>query len=117
MQPVQTVQQPSHQFPSENINSRRHDNGLDLSNVNDVENEDFLNRIKDIKNRIELRRMLAEYEAGNLKPPVYYKNPGAEGGFIGDYIDNDFANTNPYEDEADVRLQPQHYKRTAKLLV
>lgn len=31
----------------------------------------FHNQVKDIKNRIELRRMLAEYEAGKLPPPVY----------------------------------------------
>lgn len=31
----------------------------------------FRNQVKDIKNRMELRRMLAEYEAGDLPPPVY----------------------------------------------
>lgn len=33
--------------------------------------ERLSNQVKDIKNRIELRRMLAEYEAGYLQPPEY----------------------------------------------
>lgn len=31
-------------------------------------------RMNDLKNRIELRRMFSEYMAGNLKPPIYYKD-------------------------------------------
>lgn len=41
--------------------------------------DEFVNRMKDIKNRIELRRMLAQYEAGNLKPPIFYKDTGVDG--------------------------------------
>lgn len=37
-------------------------------------NEKVQNRIKDIKHRIELKKMFAEYEAGNLKPPHYYRD-------------------------------------------
>ncbi|XP_037919651.1 receptor-type tyrosine-protein phosphatase N2 [Hermetia illucens] len=33
--------------------------------------EELADRIKDIVNRIELRRMLARYESGKLSPPVY----------------------------------------------
>lgn len=40
---------------------------------NAVPSEEIENRIKDIKNRIELRKMLAEYESGQLKPPIYYQ--------------------------------------------
>lgn len=40
---------------------------------NAVPSEEIENRIKDIKNRIELRKMLAEYESGHLKPPIYYQ--------------------------------------------
>jgi len=36
--------------------------------------EDKENNIINLKNRIELRRMLAAYESGNLKPSIYYKN-------------------------------------------
>lgn len=49
-------------------------------NIDDTE---LVNRIKDIKNRIELRRMMAEYEAGNLQPPIYYRANGD------DYQDDD----------------------------
>lgn len=36
-------------------------------------NSEVQSRINDIKNRIELKKMFAEYEAGSLKPPVYFK--------------------------------------------
>lgn len=35
-------------------------------------------RVNDLKNRIELRRMLSEYEAGALKPPIFYNDGIAE---------------------------------------
>lgn len=42
----------------------------------DVESNDpeLEERIQDIKNRIELRRMLSEYISGDLKPPIFYKD-------------------------------------------
>lgn len=43
------------------------------------EDNEMENRQKDIKNRIELRKMLAEYESGILKPPIYHTNGGFEG--------------------------------------
>lgn len=42
-------------------------------------NNEMENRQKDLKNRIELRKMLAEYESGILKPPIYHTNAGFEG--------------------------------------
>lgn len=54
-------------------------------------------RVKDIKNRIELRRMLAEYEAGNLKPPIFYRKNGYDvvGENVGsDYVDDTQENNN-----------------------
>lgn len=38
------------------------------------ENIDLENRVQDLKNRIELKRMLSEYTSGVLKPPIYYKD-------------------------------------------
>lgn len=35
-------------------------------------------RVSDLKNRIELRRMLSEYESGSLKPPIFYNDGIAE---------------------------------------
>lgn len=35
-------------------------------------------RVNDLKNRIELRRMLSEYESGALKPPIFYSDGIAE---------------------------------------
>lgn len=39
---------------------------------NDEEN--LQTRMNDLKNRIELRRMLSEYMSGSLKPPIFYKD-------------------------------------------
>lgn len=52
-----------------------HTNGMSESELN----EQIQNRIKDIKSRIELKKMFAEYEAGSLKPPHYYRD-----GIVGD---------------------------------
>lgn len=47
-----------------------------LADTIDTTNEDtdLESRIQDVKNRIELRKMLAEYTAGALKPPIYLKD-------------------------------------------
>lgn len=59
-------------------------------------NAQVQDRIKDLKNRIELRKMFAEYEAGNLKPPIYYKDgivddDNDDGVFDGRQIDSDYS--------------------------
>lgn len=36
--------------------------------------DELQTRIDDMKNRIELRRMLSEYTSGSLKPPIFYKD-------------------------------------------
>lgn len=41
-------------------------------------NNEMENRQKDIQNRIELRKMLVDYESGVLKPPIYHKHGGFE---------------------------------------
>lgn len=38
------------------------------------EQDELQTRIDDMKNRIELRRMLSEYTSGSLKPPIFYKD-------------------------------------------
>lgn len=38
------------------------------------ESENLRTRMDDLKNRIELRRMLSEYLSGSLKPPIFYKD-------------------------------------------
>lgn len=38
------------------------------------EKEELRTRVNDLKNRIELRRMLSAYSAGSLKPPIFYKD-------------------------------------------
>lgn len=42
----------------------------------DIENakQELNNRMNDMKNRIELRRMMSEYASGALKPPIFYKH-------------------------------------------
>lgn len=40
--------------------------------------ETLRTRVNDLKNRIELRRMLSEYESGVLKPPIFYNDGIAE---------------------------------------
>jgi receptor-type tyrosine-protein phosphatase N len=50
----------------EEILERQHEQADELREEQALEN-----RMKDIRNRIELRQMLAAYEAGNLKPPIY----------------------------------------------
>lgn len=40
--------------------------------------ETLRTRVNDLKNRIELRRMLSEYESGALKPPIFYSDGIAE---------------------------------------
>lgn len=42
--------------------------------VKDDEEAALRTRVNDLKNRIELRRMLSEYESGSLKPPIFYKD-------------------------------------------
>lgn len=72
-------------------------------NERDAEQENVLvNRMKDIKNRIELRRMLSEYESGHLKPPIYYKN---------DIIDPEDL----YVDETDEEFTPYPLKNRKRL--
>lgn len=46
----------------------------DDANVEVNDDDDMASRIQDVKNRIELRKMLAEYTAGALKPPIYLKD-------------------------------------------
>lgn len=38
------------------------------------EEDELKTRMNDLKNRIELRRMLSEYMSGSLKPPIFYKD-------------------------------------------
>jgi hypothetical protein len=58
----------------EEIEQRQH------QQVEEFKQEQALeNRVKDIRNRMELRQMLAEYEAGNLKPPIYRSDQIFEG--------------------------------------
>ncbi|XP_055304696.1 uncharacterized protein LOC129569644 [Sitodiplosis mosellana] len=38
------------------------------------EEKELKTRMDDLKNRIELRRMLSEYMSGSLKPPIFYKD-------------------------------------------
>lgn len=45
-----------------------------LSANPEQDDEDLQTRVQDIKNRIELRKMLADYTAGDLKPPIYLKD-------------------------------------------
>lgn len=47
------------------------DDGENDANDNDA---DLESRMQDVKNRIELRKMLAEYTSGALKPPIYLKD-------------------------------------------
>lgn len=54
---------------------------LNIADTNE-DDADLESRIQDVKNRIELRKMLAEYTAGALKPPIYLKD---------DIIDSDDA--------------------------
>lgn len=58
-----------------------------IGDTND-DDADLESRIQDVKNRIELRKMLAEYTSGALKPPIYLKD---------DIIDGDVVY---YRDEA-----------------
>lgn len=50
-----------------------------LDDIGDDDDSDLENRIQDVKNRIELRKMLAEYTAGALKPPIYLKDDIIDG--------------------------------------
>lgn len=59
----------------------------DIGDGSNDDDADMESRIQDVKNRIELRKMLAEYTAGALKPPIYLKD---------DIIDGDDVN---YADE------------------
>lgn len=51
---------------------------FDIEDANDND-ADLESRIQDVKNRIELRKMLAEYTAGALKPPIYLKDDIIDG--------------------------------------
>lgn len=104
MKPLKTIQPPI-KLTSENFNIQPASTNIDLSDVNDINDDrqfydnpipshDLENRIKDIRNRIELRRMLAEYESGHLKPPIYYTN----GVVDADEEDYDDPDTNGYND-------------------
>lgn len=42
--------------------------------VTQNEENELKTRVDDLKNRIELRRMLSEYLSGSLKPPIFYKD-------------------------------------------
>lgn len=68
-------------------------------------NNEMQNKQKDIKNRIELRKMLAEYESGILKPPIYHKNGKFES--LTPNEDNFI-----YEDEPNEELLTPYDKRT-----
>ncbi|XP_031636575.1 uncharacterized protein LOC116349327 [Contarinia nasturtii] len=50
------------------------------------EREELRTRMVDLKNRIELRRMLSEYMSGALKPPIFYKDGIAA---PDDFVQND----------------------------
>lgn len=117
MKPLKTIQPPI-KLTSENFNIQPSSTNIDLSDVNDINddrqfydnpipNHDLENRIKDIRNRIELRRMLAEYESGHLKPPIYYTN----GVVDADEEDYDDPDTNGYNDIR--RYQIPNDKRNA----
>lgn len=79
MRPLKTIQ-PNEPLASEHVSSQP--SGLAELFADETPqyfhghhvNQELENRIKDLRNRIELRRMLAQYEAGLLKPPVYYSN-------------------------------------------
>lgn len=72
--------------------------------------ERFRNQVKDIKNRIELRRMLAEYEAGNLAPPVYNTyNQEVENARASDYTMDEMVPSQYGQQPHQLHLVP--YKR------
>lgn len=80
MKPLKTIQPPT-KLTSELLNLQPSRINFD-ADVNEetpfvdspISSSNLEDRIKDIKNRIELRRMLAQYESGHLKPPIYYTN-------------------------------------------
>lgn len=80
MKPLKTIQPPT-KLTSELLNLQPSRNNFDADVDDDpalvddpISSSNLDDRIKDIKNRIELRRMLAQYESGHLKPPIYYTN-------------------------------------------
>lgn len=82
-----------------------------MENELNGDDEALRTRINDFKNRIELRRMLSEYESGALKPPIFF-NDG-----IVDPNDFDEPNDRPQDNrdvEADLTFLeelPSHDKR------
>lgn len=70
----------------------------------------FRNQVKDMKNRIELRRMLAEYEVGNLAPPVYNTyNQEVENARTSDYTQDEMIPSQYGQQPHRMNLLP--YKR------
>lgn len=69
---------------------------------NDENEADIKTRAQDLKNRIELRRMLSEYTSGALKPPIFYQH---------DIIDVDSA----YDNEPSVDQEPVFLPRQLPL--
>lgn len=69
-------------------------------------------RVNDLKNRIELRRMLSEYESGVLKPPIFYRDGIAEPEEVDQPKGND-RNSDNVETDLDTFLEelPSHDKR------
>lgn len=53
---------------------RNHYNTEREAEEEEEEREELKTRVNDLKNRIELRRMLSEYVSGALKPPIFYKD-------------------------------------------
>lgn len=51
-----------------------YDTQKQLAEEAEEEEEELRTRVNDLKNRIELRRMLSEYSTGSLKPPIFYKD-------------------------------------------
>lgn len=106
---------PMDSAKSKRTGGRRVFNDDDDDSDIDGENRALANRIKDIKNRIELRRMMAEYEAGNLKPPVYYRGPIDVGAvdYPSDAAVNDMIDAPTMDDDEQQQYFRTNDKRTS----
>lgn len=63
-------------FDSSELDVEEPNAPYDYRNHYETQNEEneLKTRMDDLKNRIELRRMLSEYMSGSLKPPIFYKD-------------------------------------------
>lgn len=82
------VQQPQQPFALPLMQKRQHLQSLPLPPPRPI----ALDVVQDMRNRIALRRMLAEYEAGELAAPVYHQRNYAQQLRAADVDDNDGDN-------------------------